>query len=121
MKPLLILLTFFICYMGKAQNISESELIYYFSQNNYGLNSTFVQQIGNNNYAQIEANQATITQTGDNQQFYYSESSILPSNVNVNVEGHNSYVEIIGNNEILNNMTINIQGDNRNVIIRNYP
>lgn len=121
MKPFFIFLLLLLYGFTEAQTISESELLNYISQTNYKSNSTYVQQIGNNNYAQIGAQKATISQKGDNQQLYYSESSIIPSNLNVNVEGHNNIVEIIGNNEIMNNITINIQGDNRNVIIRNNP
>ena len=121
MKTILIISALLVLNIGKAQTLSESDLLYYFSLNLNGINATNVSQIGNENYAQIQASQISLNQIGDNQQFYYTESSLLPSNFNVNVEGHNTYVEIIGNNQILDNMTINIQGDNRNVIIRNYP
>ena len=120
MKTILIISALLVLSIGKAQTISESDLLYYFSLNSNGIIGTSAQQIGNENYAQISAGQISVNQIGDNQQFYYSESSILPSNFNVNIEGSNTYVEIIGNNQILDNMTINIQGDNRNVIIRNY-
>ena len=82
---------------------------------------TQVLQLGNENLAVIDANKIDVTQNGDQQQFYYTETSILPSDFKINVEGNSNYVEVVGNNQIINNMTINIQGDNRNVIIRNYP
>ncbi|MFV0304546.1 MAG: hypothetical protein ACK5IC_03640 [Moheibacter sp.] len=121
MKALTLIFLFSAFHFANAQNIPESELHYYLSLNSIGDNTASVQQIGNTNYAQISAKTVAVNQIGDNQQFYYTESSILPSNFSVNIEGDNSYVEIMGNNQIMDNMSIKITGDNRSVIIRNYP
>ncbi len=122
MKPTLIIIGFlFTIGNMKAQNLSESQLLNYFSHNSGDVYGTQVLQFGNENLAIIDANKISVTQNGDNQQFYYNESSLLPSNLNINIEGNNSYVEVVGNNQILDNVTINIEGDNRNVIIRNFP
>lgn len=121
MKPILIIIGTFLAIIVKSQIASESELLQYISMNTGGIYDTQVLQMGDQNLAVVNAKQISVTQTGDFQQFYYNETSILPSDLNVNVEGQNSYVEIYGNNQIMNDITINIQGDNRNVIIRNYP
>lgn len=122
MKPFLIL-TGIILNLGwtKAQNLTESQLLNYISHNSGDLYGTQIIQSGNDNLAIIDANKISVIQNGENQQFYYTETSIIPSALNVNVEGNNNYVEIFGNNQIMDNFTINIEGDNRNVIIRNYP
>src|SRR5690606_26005860 len=99
---------------ANAQNITETQLLHYIQSTNTAMYGTQVLQLGNENLSVIDANKIEVTQNGDQQQFYYTETSILPSDFKINVE-------VVGNNQIINNMTINIQGDNRNVIIRNYP
>lgn len=121
MKPILILLGIFTLSLANAQNLTESQLLDYISLNSGYITGTQVLQLGNENLAVIDANKVEVTQNGNQQQFYYTETSILPSDLKINVEGNNNYVEVVGNNQILDNVTINIQGDNRNVIIRNYP
>lgn len=122
MKPILILIgTILSLSWANAQNITETQLLNYIQSNNTAMYGTQVLQLGNENLAVIDANKIDVTQNGDQQQFYYTETSILPSDFKINVEGNSNYVEVVGNNQIINNMTINIQGDNRNVIIRNYP
>lgn len=82
---------------------------------------TYIVQTGNYNEVTIEAQQMQVTQTGDHQLLYYTETSKLePSNMNINMEGANNYIEIYGNNSIMENMSINVQGNDRSVIIRNY-
>lgn len=82
---------------------------------------TYVVQTGNYNEVTIEAQQMQVNQTGDHQLLYYTETSKLePSNMNINMEGANNYIEIYGNNSIMENMSINVQGNDRSVIIRNY-
>lgn len=89
-----------------------------------GLNSTsgtYVVQSGNYNQIDIESNQMQVNQAGEYQSLYYTETSKLePSNMNINMEGANNYIEIYGNNSIMENMSINVQGNDRSVIIRNY-
>ncbi|HLV24066.1 MAG TPA: hypothetical protein VKY36_04740 [Moheibacter sp.] len=122
MKPTLILIgTILSLSWANAQNITETQLLHYIQSTNTAMYGTQVLQLGNENLAVIDANKIEVTQNGDQQQFYYTETSILPSDFKINVEGNSNYVEVVGNNQIINNMTINIQGDNRNVIIRNYP
>lgn len=121
MKPTLILMGILSLSWASAQNLTEHQLLNYIYSNNADMYGTQVLQLGNENLAVIDANKIEVTQNGDQQQFYYTETSILPSDLKVNIEGNSNYVEIYGNNQILNNVTINIQGDNRNVIIRNYP
>lgn len=82
---------------------------------------TYVVQTGNYNEVAIESQQMQVNQTGDYQLLYYTETSKLePSNMNINMEGANNYIEIYGNNSIMENMSINVQGNDRSVIIRNY-
>lgn len=82
---------------------------------------TYIVQTGNYNEVAIEAQQMQVNQTGDHQLLYYTETSKLePSNMNINMEGANNYIEIYGNNSIMENMSINVQGNDRSVIIRNY-
>lgn len=122
MKPtLLIIIGLMLFASAKSQSLSESDLLQYISHNTGGMYGTQVIQLGNQNTAVVDATQISVIQNGDYQQFYYTETSILPSDLNVNIEGTNNYVEVYGNNQIMDNMSINIVGDNRNVIIRNYP
>lgn len=82
---------------------------------------TYIVQTGNYNEVAIESQQMQVNQTGDHQLLYYTETSKLePSNMNINMEGANNYIEIYGNNSIMENMSINVQGNDRSVIIRNY-
>ncbi len=89
-----------------------------------GLNytqGTYVVQTGNYNLADIESKQMQVNQNGDHQLLYYTETSKLESsNLNINMEGANNYIEIYGNNSIMENMSVNVQGNDRTVIIRNY-
>lgn len=122
MKPAFIIMGFLLSLSWAcAQNLTEDQLLNYINHNSVNLYGTQVLQIGNENLAVIDANKIKVTQNGNQQQLYYTETSIVPSDITVNVEGNSNYVEIYGNNEIINNMTINIEGDYRNVIIRNYP
>ena len=85
------------------------------------VDGTHVVQIGDYNLATIESQNMQVNQIGDYQLLYYNETSKLqPSNLNVNMEGANNYIEIYGNNSIMENMSINVQGNDRSVIIRNY-
>lgn len=104
-----------------TQNLKESDLIYYISNNADHVFSTDVLQLGNNNMAFIDGKNLTVVQQGDDQQFTYLSTSMIPSELNVHIEGHNNHVEIIGNNQIMDQASIYIQGDNRNVLIRNFP
>jgi len=82
---------------------------------------TYIVQTGNYNQVAIESQQMQVNQAGDYQHLYYTETSKLESsNMNVNMEGANNYIEVYGNNSIMENMSINVQGNDRSVIIRNY-
>ena len=82
---------------------------------------TYIVQTGNYNQVAVESQQMQVNQAGDYQHLYYTETSKLESsNMNVNMEGANNYIEVYGNNSIMENMSINVQGNDRSVIIRNY-
>lgn len=82
---------------------------------------TYIVQTGNYNQVAIESQQMQVNQAGDYQHLYYTETSKLESsNMNVNMEGANNYIEVYGNNSIMENMSVNVQGNDRSVIIRNY-
>ena len=82
---------------------------------------TYIVQTGNYNQVAIESQQMQVNQAGDYQHLYYTETSKLESsNMNINMEGANNYIEVYGNNSIMENMSINVQGNDRSVIIRNY-
>lgn len=84
-------------------------------------NANQVVQIGDYNLVNVESQQVQVQQTGEHQLLYYTETSKLtPSNLNVNMEGVNNYIEVYGNNSIMENMTINHQGNDKSIIIRNY-
>jgi hypothetical protein len=120
MKTLTLLIAFLIIGFSHAQDLSERDLIQYIS-NNSGLNVTQVLQIGDFNYADVNANNINLIQKGTNQEFYFQESSITPSNINVEMMGTNNYLEILGSNSIMENMKITVEGDYRSIIINNYP
>ncbi|UUV20196.1 hypothetical protein [Paenimyroides aestuarii] len=82
---------------------------------------TQITQIGNNNIAQLETQQMQVNQTGDQQLLFYTETSKLqPSNMNIQMQGTNNYMEIYGNNSIMENMSVKVSGNDRSIIIRNY-
>lgn len=102
----------------ELQNVHPETLMLNALNNTQG---THVVQTGNYNEVTIESQQMQVNQTGDHQLLYYTETSKLePSNMNINMEGVNNYIEIYGNNSIMENMSINVQGNDRSVIIRNY-
>lgn len=102
----------------ELQNVHPETLMLNALNNTQG---TYVVQTGNYNEVTIEAQQMQVNQTGDHQLLYYTETSKLESsNMNINMEGANNYIEIYGNNSIMENMSINVQGNDRSVIIRNY-
>lgn len=82
---------------------------------------TQILQIGNNNNIEIEAKQMEVKQFGENQSLYYTETSKLQeSNMNIQMEGVNNYIEVYGNNSIMENMQINVSGSDKSIIVRNY-
>lgn len=102
---------------------SESELLMYITNTSrlVGASSDMtITQEGDNNAASVYGRNLKLNQNGSYQQTFINETSLMPSNMQVNVEGRNSYVEIVGSNNILNNARLTIKGDNRSVIIRNY-
>lgn len=97
---------------------TESMLLQYMRTNGSGVQ---VLQLGDHNVVNAEANQLQVSQVGNQQSLYFTKSSKLqPSNINVNMQGANNYIEIQGNNSITENMTINMSGNERSLIIRNY-
>lgn len=129
---LFIIFTFFITVKVNAQEVEKSNLFnkidtqkvhpesIILNQLNT-VNGSQVLQTGNYNLVDIEGEQMQVNQTGDYQLLYYTETSKLESsNMNINMEGANNYIEIYGNNSIIENMQINVQGNDRTVIIRNY-
>jgi hypothetical protein len=133
MKQFVLLALFLGCYMtASAQQPSNN---FSFDRNNFSVNttestllttmtqsvSTQILQIGNNNNIEIEAKQMQVTQLGDNHSLYYTETSKLQdSNMNIQMDGVNNYIEIYGNNSIIENMQINVSGSDKSIIIRNY-
>lgn len=128
MKTTTHILLVFVCSLlaGSAfsQTMTEEELMTYINMNQSSLmlgdQGTVVIQQGDDNITKIDGNKASVTQTGQAHQFYYQESTLTPSNLQVNMTGANNYVEVIGNNSIMDNMTINVEGNDRSVIIRNF-
>jgi len=103
---------------------NESELLLYINNavpinetNNRGIK---IMQQGEFNTASVYGGNVMLRQNGSYQQTYITESSLIPSGMQINVEGKNSYVEVVGSNSVLHNATLTIKGDNRRVIIRNY-
>lgn len=117
---LLILIVLFSSF-SFGQNISESDLLSFMQREQILQTDSFVMQVGDENLAVINGSQTQLIQNGDNQSFYYNESSIVPSELKVNMEGSGNYLEVFGNNGISENMQINMTGNDRSVIIRNYP
>jgi len=121
MKTLLVFTISLIYGFSYSQiTISESDLIQYISSNS-GLNITQVVQIGDFNYADINARNINLIQAGVNQEFYYIENPYSPANINIEMSGTNNYLEILGSNSIMENMQLNVEGDYRSIIINNYP
>lgn len=121
MKTFLITIGILSFCISKTQTLNESDLMNYISSNSVDLNYSQIIQSGNQNLAYIDGNNIGVTQNGDNQSFYYTETSINASNLQVNMDGSNNYVEVFGNNQISENMTITLTGDDKTIIIRNYP
>lgn len=133
MKTLFLSIGFLLCMMSiNAQEIDKQPTIDYTKdqtqhhetlmlQRINGYATSQVIQIGDNNLVNVESQQMQVQQTGEHQLLYYTESSkLIPSNLNVNMEGINNYIEVYGNNSIIENMSINVQGNDRSIIIRNY-
>ncbi len=133
MKTIFLSIGFFLCMMSiNAQEIDKQPTIDYTKdqtqhhetlmlQRINGYATSQVIQIGDNNLVNVESQQMQVQQTGEHQLLYYTESSkLIPSNLNVNMEGINNYIEVYGNNSIIENMSINVQGNDRSIIIRNY-
>jgi len=123
MKKLILFLVLTIPVLGFAQSpaISEAELISFMTMNTSEMvSANRILQLGSYNHTEIYGTNLNLNQTGENQHFYYRESTLTPSNIQVEMEGKDNYIEILGNNSILENMSIKLNGDYRSVIIRNY-
>lgn len=114
-----IILLIFISHLA-GQNLSENELIHYIS-NKQDQNLTQILQLGDFNQAEVNTQQISLIQTGNNQEFYYYDSTLSPSNIHVEMNGTNNYLEILGSNSIIENMQLRVEGDYRSIIINNYP
>lgn len=105
--------------VDKTEQIVHAETL--MLQQLYGEHSTQILQIGDYNLVRAESQKMQVTQTGELQLLYYTETNTLqPSNMTVNMEGSNNYIEVYGNNSIMDQMTINVSGNDRSVTIRNY-
>jgi len=133
MKTLFLSIGFLLCMMnGNAQETENRNVVDFTKdqtqhqealmlQRINGYTTGQVIQIGDNNLVNVESQQMQIQQTGEHQLLYYTETSkLIPSNLNVNMEGVNNYIEVYGNNSIIENMSINVQGNDKSIIIRNY-
>lgn len=82
---------------------------------------TLITQMGNENVISLDTEEIKVNQKGEYQLLFYTETSKLdPSSLNINMQGTNNYIEIFGNNTIMENMTVNMSGNDRSLIIRNY-
>lgn len=120
MKTFQLLLAFLTFGFSYSQTLSERDLLY-FINNNSDANISQVLQIGDLNLADVNAQQINLIQNGANQEFYFNESSLNPSNISVEMNGYNNYLEISGSNQMTENMKITVNGDYKSIIILNYP
>lgn len=133
MKNLFLSSVFLLCMISGYAQKTENQNIFDFTKDQTQHQETLmlqriieqttsqVIQTGDNNLVNVESKQMHIQQTGEQQLLYYTETSkLIPSNLNVNMEGINNYIEIYGNNSIIENMSINLQGNDKSIIIRNY-
>lgn len=133
MKNLFLSSVFLLCMISGYAQKKENQNIFDFTKDQTQHQETLmlqriieqttsqVIQTGDNNLVNVESKQMHIQQTGEQQLLYYTETSkLIPSNLNVNMEGINNYIEIYGNNSIIENMSINLQGNDKSIIIRNY-
>jgi hypothetical protein len=121
MKTLQLLIVFLIFGFSYSQTISERDLLFFIANNNTEANVSQIVQIGDLNRADVNAPQITLVQNGSNQEFYFNETSQIPSNISVEMNGYNNYLEILGTNQLTENMKITVNGDFKSIIIRNYP
>src|SRR5699024_4875816 len=118
---LFLVLTISVLGFAQSPTISEAELISFMTMNTSEMvSANRILQLGSYNHTEIYGTNLNLNQTGENQHFYYRESTLTPSNIQVEMEGKDNYIEILGNNSILENMSIKLNGDYRSVIIRNY-
>ena len=63
---------------------------------------TLITQMGNENVISLDAEEIKVNQKGEYQLLFYTETSKLdPSSLNINMQGTNNYIEIFGNNTIM--------------------
>lgn len=119
--PIFLILSLFVHLKVNSQVISEADLMTFMSMTTSEMiTGNQVLQIGNQNHAEIGGTNLSVNQQGANQHFYYQESTLTPSTIQVEMTGDANYVEIMGNNSIMENMAIKVNGNYRSVIIRNY-
>jgi len=87
-------------------------------------NSVFVQNGDQNNILVLstaaEINQR-ISQTGQNNYFQsYSNNPYSTQNIKINQQGINQDITVFGDNSMSQNMTINMQGNDTSIIVRNF-
>lgn len=123
MRLSILFLTSIFPFLGfsQTQGITEADLMVFMTMTTTEMTTgNKVLQLGNQNHAEIRGTNLSVSQEGDSQHFYYQEATLTPSNVQVEMIGQDNYVEILGNNNITENMSIKVNGDYRSVIIRNY-
>lgn len=85
---------------------------------------SFIIQIGNKNWAQLELNRSSeisLLQEGfHNYTYFNNRLTNEGSSMNIQVQGSNNIVDITGSNSISDNMKIKISGDNKTIFMRNY-
>lgn len=87
-------------------------------------NIAITTQLGDNNLIirQAEIDASKFSQNGDGNQLYLTNyySGGEPTNMTGRINGDNNYVEILGVNSVADNLQINITGNDKTVIVRNY-
>ena len=120
MKTFFLLIGCLLFGISYSQELKEADLIHFIATSD-DLKITQIIQIGDSNKAEIHAQQLNLKQNGTNQEFLYINSNTNPSNLTVEMNGGNNYMEVLGSNQIVDNMQITVEGDYRTIIIRNYP
>lgn len=85
---------------------------------------TIVNQIGNQNFAEIDTNkrtQITAQQIGDYNFLNFDNSFEKdPAKPNITVEGNNNIIDVVGSNSISEKIQIHVKGDNKTIFMRNF-
>lgn len=80
-------------------------------------------QEGNYNIINVQDNnlkKLKVTQNGDFNTFQYNNFGKTPTDATVNMVGANNYIDITGNNSIMEGLKINLRMNDKMIFIRNY-